>query len=348
MPMKKELLSQLTVNPSYEVYNPIAFKDKDKYIFTLKQQKIWKRLLKKWDISLFDMVHAHTLFTDGNVAYRLYRQYNIPYIVTVRGHTDFDFFKKRPNLRLKGRKILKHASKIIFLSEQDKETLFSTYLPAKLSYLHEKAVVLPNGIDKWWFDHQGLPKQLANTTEMNFLFVGRVMKIKNLPITVEALNRLKEQGMQVTLTIVGPLTEPEIKKEIEQIQDFLVIFKGKQTKEELLKIYESSDLFIMPSIRETFGLVYAEAMSQGLPIIYSKNSGFYRQFLEGEIGYAVNPLDKEEIVQAIRKIADEYSVMSRNAVEKYKKFDWTAIGSQTSELYKEVVCQPRKINEENE
>lgn len=62
----------------------------------------------------------------------------------------------------------------------------------------------------------------------------------------------------------------------------------------------------------------------------------------------MNPLDKEEIVQAIRKIADEYSVMSRNAVEKYKKFDWTAIGSQTSELYKEVVCQPRKMNEENE
>jgi len=47
----------------------------------------------------------------------------------------------------------------------------------------------------------------------------------------------------------------------------------------------------MPSITETFGLVYAEALSQGLPVLYTRGQGFDRQFEEGEVGYAVDCFD---------------------------------------------------------
>ena len=55
----------------------------------------------------------------------------------------------------------------------------------------------------------------------------------------------------------------------------------------------------MLSIMETFGLVYAEAMSQGLPIIYTKGQGFDEQFDEGKVGYHADCFNIEEIVKRI-------------------------------------------------
>jgi glycosyltransferase involved in cell wall biosynthesis len=61
-------------------------------------------------------------------------------------------------------------------------------------------------------------------------------------------------------------------------------------KEKLLNNYRNSDIFIMPSYNETFGLVYIEAMSQGLPIIYTQNEGVDGYFKEGSVGYSVKTL----------------------------------------------------------
>src|SRR5699024_4788162 len=100
MPIKKETREDFLYESKYEIYNPIAFRNIDKFIFTYKQRKIYKRLLQTVDPKRYDIVHAHTLFTDGNVAYHLNKVYGIPYIVAVRGFTDIDgFFKKRINLR---------------------------------------------------------------------------------------------------------------------------------------------------------------------------------------------------------------------------------------------------------
>lgn len=63
----------------------------------------------------------------------------------------------------------------------------------------------------------------------------------------------------------------------------------------------------MPSFTESFGLVYAEAMSQGLPVIYSKGQGFDGQFAEGVVGYHVDAHDPEELCENIIKMTAEQS-----------------------------------------
>ena len=77
-------------------------------------------------------------------------------------------------------------------------------------------------------------------------------------------------------------------------------------KDELLKEYRLNDIFVMPSKTETFGLVYAEAMSQGMPIIYTKNQGFDGQFCEGYVGYHVKYNDYRYIAKKISRIYSEY------------------------------------------
>src|SRR5699024_1507257 len=96
-------------------------------------------------------------------------------------------------------------------------------------------------------------------------------------------------------------------------------------KDELLKYYADSDILVVPSYIETFGLVYAEAMSTGTPVIYTKGEGFDGVFRNGEVGYAVNPDEKNEISQAILNIKENYDEISKNAKEGSKRFNWPDI-----------------------
>ena len=67
----------------------------------------------------------------------------------------------------------------------------------------------------------------------------------------------------------------------------------------------------MPSFHETFGLVYIEAMSQGLPIIYTKGEGIDGYFKEATVGYSVNPKDVKNIVKKIEMIIHNYNKISK-------------------------------------
>ena len=88
------------------------------------------------------------------------------------------------------------------------------------------------------------------------------------------------------------------------------------SKELLLSQYRQNDIFILPSKKESFGLVYAEAMSQGLPVIYTKGQGFDGQYPEGEIGYHINPNDSMDIANKILLIVGNYNVISGNCIKK--------------------------------
>jgi glycosyltransferase involved in cell wall biosynthesis len=93
----------------------------------------------------------------------------------------------------------------------------------------------------------------------------------------------------------------------------------------------------MPSINETFGRVYIEAMSQGLPIIYSKNDGIDGFFQDGEVGYGVEGSNYDEWNIVLQKIIDNYDQISKQAIHKSKLFTWDKVSSDYLELYKQAV-----------
>src|SRR5699024_1841446 len=121
----------------------------------------------------------------------------------------------------------------------------------------------------------------------------------------------------------GEIENNKIYKNIREL-DFIKYVPPK-TKEELIQIYRENAIFVMPSITETFGLVYAEAMSQGLPVIYTKEQGFDKQFEEGVVGYSVDCFNPEEISQNILGIIEKYNDISKNCIDLVKKFSWDRI-----------------------
>ena len=330
-----------------ETHEAVAecFRPADRYLYFLKQKKILTALEQIYDVRQFDCIHAYTLFTDGNCAMTLSKKYGIPYVVAVR-NTDLNgFFKWRKLLHGRGMKILKNASAVFFLSEEYRRQLLERYVPAAMrKSVMDKSYIIPNGIDPFWLEHPAPPKseedlRRIESGRVNVLFAGRLDHYKNPTRTGEAVDLLAERGYDIHFTAVGRVREPEILEKLRRGKNFTYI--EAQPREKLLEIYRRHDLFVMPSTDETFGLVYPEAMSQGLPVIYSRGEGFDGQLPEGQAGYAVDPRSTQDVADKILRILKDYRAISGRCAELAQQFNWDRFIAQYNQIYRNIT-NPRQ------
>ena len=337
MPIKEETKEDFLYESKHDVHSPVTFKNIDKFFFKYKQNKIYKKLHEILQPGEYDVIHAHTLFTDGNFALNLLEEYGIPYTVTVRGYTDIDsFFKYRINLRKRGREILQKASQVIFLSDLNRKQLIDRYISSEklIKNIIDKSKILPNGIDDFWFENEGKPKSLTPSKSLDFIQVGKIYKRKNILGSIEGI---KKYDVKSTLNVVGGVEDESYNKSIREETQLKVNMISQKSREELIQLYRENDIFIMPSFQETFGLVYPEAMSQGLPVIYSKEQGFDNQFPDGEVGFPVDPKDPTDIAYKISLILEDYEAISKRALEKYKKFNWDILSEYYIDIYRNLL-----------
>lgn len=312
-----------------------TFNTLDRVLYFTKINKSYKALKNNTDINRVDLSHAHSLFVNGGIANELYKEYNINFITAVR-NTDLNlFFGKMIHLRKKGVEILKNSSKIIFISPAYKKRLINDYIPMELkSEIEQKSVVIPNGINNYWFENINLNKK-KNNNQIKLIYAGKIDKNKNVLNICKVVQKLNNYGHNANLKIIGK--GPEKKKIEKYISNYDCIkLLNFMPKEELIYNYKNSDIFIMPSYNETFGLVYIEAMSQGLPIIYTQNEGVDGYFKEGSVGYSVDPDNINDIINKIELIVTNYDEMSRNAVQKVQSFTWDKVSNQYIEIYKSI------------
>ncbi|WP_215189610.1 glycosyltransferase family 4 protein [Exiguobacterium sp. s6] len=320
---------------------PLLFRKNDRFFYHYKQKKIYNYVKNEIVNKSMSMVHAHTLFTDGLSAYKLFSEFNIPYVVSVR-NTDINvFFKYMVHLRKLGVKILLNSKKIILLSETYKNILLEKYIPKKYrKAINEKIMIIPNAIDNFWHENKFFAQRKINDKKIKFLYVGNINTNKNVLSSVEALSKLS--NIKVLFTVVGKIQDQNVYKKMNKYS--FVEYIAPKNKDELINIYRNHDIFIMPSKTETFGLVYTEAISQGLPIIYSKNQGFDGQFLEGEVGYAVEATSIEDIIDKVEMIISNYDVLTNNLPAKIERYNWTSISRTLSDLYFETLHSHRNTN----
>ena len=314
-----------------ECYNAI-----DRYIFHVKHTKILREINKQINLLDFDCLHAHSLFSYGYISMKINEKLGIPYMVAVRDTDVNTFFKYMVHLRSMGIKILERSSSIIFLSPSYRNFLIQKYVPKRIrETVFAKSMIIPNGIDGFWLRNKNYSKKMPNNKTLKLLYVGTISKRKNLITTVKTAQLLREIGYDAILTVVGEIIDRAIFNQIKDLP--YVNYINPMPKENLIKIYRENDIFIMPSITETFGLVYAEAMSQGLPIIYTKGQGFDGQFEDGVVGYSVNCYDAQDIANKVISILDKYEECSRNCIELCNKFDWDKIATTYTKVYKDIL-----------
>ncbi|MDT2966209.1 glycosyltransferase family 4 protein [Enterococcus casseliflavus] len=335
--INKSINLPLQQNGNLETIILQPFSSKDRYFFNQKSKKILNSLLSTIDPKEFHLIHAHSLFTDGKVAFELWKKFRIPYIITVRS-TDINFFLKYyKNLKKLGNDILLNAEKVIFLSSSYKKRMLNQYIyENNKSSINSKCICVPNGIDNIFFDKE---KKLevnksSKDKKINILTVGRIEKNKNQLFVCEVLKSLVDDGYDIRYNLVGKFSNEKYRNRI-MCYPF-VSYLGIKTKEELINIYSNADIFVMISRSETFGLSYAEAISQNTPIIYSKFEGFDGQFAEGKVGYHVDKSSRIDLKEKIVQIINEEDKFKN--ISKYSKvFEWDNISKYTADIYESII-----------
>lgn len=312
-----------------------VFNKSDRALFHVKHNKIFKDILIKYDFNKINIIHAHSLFSNGYIAYKLNKKYGIPYVVAVR-NTDVNvFFSKMLHLRKLGINILKNSDSVIFLSESYKNKVIQKYIPQHLKKnIIEKAMVIPNGIDNFWIEHRQ-NKVLKNRKKITIITVGEISDNKNQITVCKICDALEKEGYNIEYKIAGKILNQNTYNSI--IKKKYVKYEGFLSKEELIEKYRESNIFVLLSKRETFGLVYAEAMSQGLPIIYTRGEGFDKQFSEGVVGYSVDADNVKDAMKYIKLILEDYDRISYQASYSCLQFDWKKIEEEYSDLYAKVL-----------
>ncbi len=306
----------------------------DRFVFFRKQRKLKRAVEGAYDVSSFDVLHAHTLFNGGYAAYKLHLQYAVPYVVSVRS-TDLDCFLKIPGFDRIANKILANASGVLFLSESAKKTMIEKHVHKGIrDRMEKKSSVIYNGVDSFWLDNGATQGKELKGNPVRMLCVARINKNKNIDSIVKAMDLLEQQGYAFRLQIIGRVMDETLARELAKDQRVEIV--SYIPKEQLLAYYKGADIFVLPSFKETFGRAYAEAMTQALPVVYTAGQGFDKIFPQGEVGYAVNAHDVQDIALGIESILQRYSELSNNCVKHYLTFDWKDIAVDVERLYKKA------------
>jgi len=135
--------------------------------------------------------------------------------------------------------------------------------------------VMPLGVDIEKFT----PKDKNDFESINLLYVGRISRLKQIELTIETVAELQQkQNKKVVLKIIGPISDVDYYNELRGLVKELniynnIIFVGAIKQNELIPYYQKSDLLLLPSAHESFGMVMIEAMACGTPVAALRNSG---------------------------------------------------------------------------
>lgn len=277
----------------------------------------------------YDIIHAHT-FLPGITARFLSVTKGMPSALTIHGTsigTSFNnIFKKW---------LEKFILCQILYSAQI--TVSRDFL--KIKNINKKIHYIPNGVDISQFDKINVPK----TKQPTLIFVGRLHPQKNLPVLLQCINTLKQEFPQIQLLIVGDGKE---KAKLEKLIKNLNLHKnvkltGEAKGTQLIKLYKSSHLFILPSIYEGQPLTLLEAWAAKLPVIVSKTGDCQYLIKNGVNGYLIeDPQDPKGVANSIIYAFKSKNLqrLGQNGYNFVKKnFSWEKSATQTLKLYGSLI-----------
>lgn len=176
---------------------------------------------------------------------------------------------------------------------------------------------------------------------LRLVFVGRVVRAKGIFEALEAVGRLREEGCEVRLTIVGDGEDMEaVRNSAAALPPRTVEVVGYLDGSDLEEIYQRSDVMLLPSYSEAYPYVVIEAMRAGLPVI-STTVGRLRLLVREEItGLHVKTGDVGSVVNAVRRILKDRQLlfsMSRNCQD----FFCRSLSKTSAEKYYRRLCEEK-------
>lgn len=232
-----------------------------------------------------NVIYAHTVGFDSGIGAWLQKKTHAPLVITTHGSDTSVPFEK---------------GEFAWLQASCKDAKTVVAVSSKLAdRLRQAGVDVPirsilNGFR--------LPKALPNEAERvpySVIFVGHLLHQKRVAVTIEAFAEFHEKYPQAVLTIIGQGPE---RSRLEALCAELHIadcvhFRGEIPNAEVLTSMARSSFFVMPSVREGFGIVYLEAMASGCVTIGTEGEGITDFIRHGENGLLVPPDEPKRICE---------------------------------------------------
>lgn len=302
------------------------------------------RLRRQWQEERPDLVHVITEGPLGWSAVRAARQLKIPVISDF--HTNFHQYAQHYGFGIFQRIALWYLR---YLHNQTPLTLVPTQ--ALVRGLGAQGFrdldVLSRGVDTQGFDPKWRCSDLraewgVGENDPVLLTVSRIAPEKNLPLALTAFARVRTRipGLRMVVVGDGPTRAQTAAQNPE------VIFVGMQTGEALSRHYASADLFVFPSLSETFGNVTLEALASGLPVVAFDYAAAEETIVNGWNGFKVDTRDDSGFILAVEKLAEvlvrnaaDFAEMRQAARDTALRLDWQRICQRYESLLYRIVSE---------
>lgn len=278
----------------------------------------------------FDVLHAHMLPRDGHAGLLISKKLGIPFALTVHGTDVLHYFKadKKPWKR-----------NIRIVQKADALLAVSSLLMARVAPYRETGVtrIVPNGVDLSLIPehHENVPRRI--------LSVGTLKARKCMDRTLEAFARIAGEWTDATLTIVGigPM-EMQLRTRIKELGlENRVTLTGGIPHAEVIYRMSESDVFVLPSWGEGYGIVYIEAMAAGMIAVGAQNEGIADTIVDGINGFLVPAGDTAATETVLRRIfTDEEALASLREAGRQSalQLTWKRNAETMVEIYREIGC----------
>jgi glycosyltransferase involved in cell wall biosynthesis len=283
-----------------------------------------------------ELIHIHSPCTLAHAAVKWGKRRGIPIVATY--HTHFPTYLKYYGITfLEGtvwrilRNLYSRCDQVIVPSLATLEDLKAKGIP--------NLVHIPHGVDTSSFSPEHRSEEWRNSIgaqgKVLISFVSRLVWEKNLQVLSDAAKKMRHKD-QVRFVVVGDGPALDAFKKQFQEAHFTGFLRGK----DLQTAYASSDLFVMPSVTETFGNVTVEAMASGVPAICAAAGGACDFVIPGENGLLTEPNDVDSLARAMDRLVEDPNArarMSEQALLSSKRFAWSNTAMRYQEIYQSLL-----------
>jgi glycosyltransferase involved in cell wall biosynthesis len=303
-----------------------------------------KALVKAWSVKRPDLVHIATEGPLGWSALQAARVLRLP--VTSDFRTNFHSYSKHYGVGWLSKPIVAYLRK--FHNRTHCTMVPTRALKAQLQAVgFDNLRVVARGVDTQLF-HPGqrsgdLRSQWqADENTVVLLSVGRLAAEKNLDLTVSAYQALARNGRRVKLVFAG---DGPYRSKL-QLDCPEAIFMGMCSHAELAHVYASADLFLFPSLTETFGNVTLEALASGTPVLAFDCAAATEVIEDGQNGWLVQGEVPEHYVLKALEITETEATLHKaktHAAESIRPWDWQEIVSQVEVIFRNALTTGFKV-----
>ncbi|OGZ08794.1 MAG: hypothetical protein A3D65_03285 [Candidatus Lloydbacteria bacterium RIFCSPHIGHO2_02_FULL_50_13] len=299
---------------------------------------LFRKLVKD---NTYDLIHYYFSVPTGALSFL--QPKDIPYIVSLNGGDVPGYAPREMPLLAQMTKFLN--KKIV------KNARFVTAVSSDLGNFAQKVLdftdckIIHNGVAKdLCISEEEFEKNKAlklKRKTLSIICVSRLAYFKRIDILIRAMANMDD----IELKIVG---EGSQRRELEKLVSDLrlgdkISFLGFIHNSEIGGHLMGADVFVLPSIADSFGIVFLEAMAKGLPVIGARAGGVVDIIKDGESGFLVKPLSVGELTIAISRLRDDRDLSLRLgktglAIVK-NNFLWESKANEYLDLYKEAMAQ---------